>query len=120
MDFELDFNIHKWPLVDQMDFERKVGMTVYKAVSSMPDEGEEWDVPAAVVVGLAWIAARRSDPELTFEQVASEVTLEDFMAKAATVVDDAPLENREQKRSTAKSSARSRTTSTTRPKKSAA
>jgi precorrin-4 methylase len=95
-------------------------MTVYKAVASMPDEGEEWDVPAAVVVGLAWIAARRKDPDLTFEQVASEVTLEDFMEKAATVVDDAPLANREQKRSTAKSSARSRTTSTTRPKKSAA
>jgi phage terminase large subunit-like protein len=58
-------------------------------------------------------------PACKWHRLACQRHLAD-LAKAESAVEAAPLENREQKRSTAKSSARSRTTSTTRPKKSAA
>ncbi len=121
IDFELDFAIHKWSLAEQMAFERAVGMTVYKAYDLLPDEGQEFDVPAAVVAGFTWIAARRKSPDITFDEVANQVSLEDFMEAFERLPEpNPPLANREQRRSTAKSSARSATTSTTRPRKSAA
>jgi hypothetical protein len=121
LDFELDFQIQQWPLAEQIAFEKKVGMTVYKAWDTLPDEGQAFDVPALVVVGFAWIAARRKNHDLTFEQVAEQVSLEDFVtAMEALPEAEPPLENREQKRASGKSSRPSRSTAATRSSKSKA
>jgi len=121
LEYELDFAVHSWKLGEQMAFESKVGKTVYEALNMFPDEGQEFAVPAAVVAGFAWVAARRADPDVTFDDVADTVTLEDFAAHMESMPEPepAPLANRAQRRSTAKSSARSATTSTTRQPKSA-
>jgi hypothetical protein len=133
---ELDLDIGKWPLIDQMDFEKAVKMTVQRAARVMSaaaaDESSSVaeqeaaaeaaaDIPAAVLVGFVWIAARRKRPGLTFEEAAAAFTADDFM-DGIPEEDEAPLAtpNREQRRTTGKSSGRSATTSITPRRKSAA
>ena len=133
---ELDLDIGKWPLIDQMDFEKAVKMTVQRAAMLMAKAGVEdganeeekaaaleagADIPAAVLAGFVWIAARRKRAGLTFEEAAAAFTADDFMA-GIPEEDEAPLAtpNREQRRTTGKSSGRSATTSITPRRKSAA
>lgn len=129
---ELDLDIQKWPLLDKMDFEDKVGMTAERAGQLMAraaaddTDSEEVrakaadaaaDIPAKVLVGFVWIAARRQRGGLTFEDAAASFSTDDFLEAIPEPVPLAP-ENRAQRRSTAKSKGRSATTSTTRPSKS--
>ena len=120
---ELDLDIGRWPLLDQMDFEKATKMTVQRAarvmVAAAEDEEAAADIPASVLAGFIWIAARRQKPGLSFEEAAAAFTADDFTA-ALPEDEPAPLPtpNRAQRRTTNKSSARSATTSTTRPSKS--
>jgi len=74
-----------------------------------------------VLTGFVWIAARRKRTGLTFEEAAAAFTADDFMA-GIPEEDESPLAtpNREQRRTTERSSGRSATTSITPRKKSAA
>lgn len=51
-------------VADMEDFEEKVGVPLIDALQAV-DEGEQKDTK--VLTGLIWIAARREDPALTFE-----------------------------------------------------
>lgn len=121
---ELDLDIGKWPLIDQMDFEKAVGMTTQRAarlmVAASEDEDKAADIPAAVLAGFVWVAARKQRPGLTFEEAAGAFSADDFMA--AIPEEPVPLEaspNRAQRRTTKASSGRSATTSSTPRSKSA-
>jgi hypothetical protein len=125
VDLVIDLDIYKWPLRDRIDFERAAGMTVERAASTLASASEDedlvgaaLDVPAVVPAAFVWIAARRDEPGLTFDDAAGRFTGEDFFAAIKSEDEPAPLANRAQKRSTAKSAGPSATTSTTRPRKS--
>lgn len=121
----IDLDIYRWPFIDRMDFEKVAGMTVERAAKTLADaagnEDVALDVPARVQAAFVWIAARKTEPGLTFDTAAARFDGEAFF-DAIHEEDDAPplaTTNRAQRRSTGKSSARSATTSTTRPRKSA-
>jgi hypothetical protein len=121
----IDLDIYRWPLIDRMDFEKVAGMTVERAVATLAaaadDDEAALDIPARIQAAFVWIAARRGDASLTFEQAAGMFDGQAFFdAIKADEEEEVPLAvNRAQRRSTANSSAPSATRSTTRPRKSA-
>ncbi len=125
MELVIDMDIYKWPLRDRIDFEKAAGMTVERAAMKLAAAsgdadmtGPALDIPAVVPTAFIWIAARKQEPGLTFDEAAGRFTGEDFFAAIPADEEPAPLANREQRRSTRKSAAPSATTSTTRPRKS--
>ena len=108
MDIKLDFDVDSWTMSEQMAFEDAAKVTCDQAqillmkgsASKDSDDGKMllaidslFAVPARVRVAFLWIAARRDDPDLTFEQAVEQFKGEDFMnALKAAGEDDAPLE----------------------------
>ena len=127
MDITLDFDIYRWKLAERIAFEKVAGMTCERALSLFAavaegdgvDEEKALDVPAAVHAAFVWIAARRIEPGLTFEQATERF---DGMAFIDAIPEEEPAPlvtpNRAARRSTKKSAAPSATTSTTPPPKS--
>jgi len=121
----IDLDIYRWPFNDRIDFEKAAGVTVERAVSMLAagaeDDDKALDIPARVQAAFVWIAARKSEPGLSFDEAAGRFDGRAFFDAIPQGEDEPdPLpENREQRRTSAKSAARSATTSTTRPRKSA-
>jgi hypothetical protein len=135
MDIKLDFDVNEWTLDERMDFEDAVKtMTVEQAVQLVSRAGARPDaddaekaaameamfsIPSRIRAAFVWIAARRESPDMTFADAAKSFTGQDFYDGIASDDEDAdPLEAVPEP-TTAKSSARSASTSSTPRRKSA-
>lgn len=67
--------------IDARDFRRELGMSLTQAFASTPD--------LDTLVGLLWLARRRRQPGLTFEQVAAKVGYADLEIAKDDEDDDA-------------------------------
>lgn len=117
----IDLDVMRWKLAERIAFERVAHVTVERAatvlVAAADDEEKAIDIPPLIPAAFMWIAARRKNPGLSFEDAAEMFNAEDFFAAigdAAETEAEPPLANRAQRRTSAKSAARSATTSTTR------
>ena len=101
----LDLDVNAWPMLVQMEFRKKVGVTPQYAVMKIDEAAQEaradlvarygedaetpedatmpvalFNIPPEFVIGLAWISTRNDSNGLTFEQVRDSVSYDDLIA----------------------------------------
>jgi hypothetical protein len=64
------FNANKLSMLDVLDMAEKAGVEP-ENLSSLLDLGKNSSRKARMLVGLAWVLARRAEPDLTYEEVAT-------------------------------------------------
>lgn len=123
-DVVIDLDLLAYSAGELIDFEAETGIALLSELVQLPTD-DEGRIAASMLsgpmlLGLAWIARRREDPGYSWEQARKEFSVSDLLdALGEAEAPLAPQPNRAQRRASAKSSSRSASSTTGRPKKSA-
>ena len=89
----IDMDITRWPLRDQLDYRKQVGVNpqyalavIAKAFEGTDADGtvpaEALNIPAEYIVGMAWVTMRRKQAGLSFDEVIDAAGTSDALYEA--------------------------------------